>query len=677
MWRSCGFLLAAAAWGSAFGISVAQEAPELVSDAVVFEPDFFASFAPRTALDMVSRVPGFTLQGGEDRRGFAGAQSNVLIDGEAPTSKAQDIDDILGRIPASDVVRIELIRGAGSSASSAQGDRVNVVRRAGGGEGVWEASAERAEDGRVSPGGEAAWSGKRGEVEYGFSAALDLEHYPVSGRRSDADGAGAVDETRVEHIPTDEREARVSAEASFPWLGGQTGMTAELSSAELAEDEAAAVFDAAGASEGSIVGALEENETIGEVGASWRGAFGAWRSEFSALLTRRTFDADEDTAEFDAVGALDEAAQQTQRIQSGETILRVVARRALGENWSVELGAEGALNTLEQRLTLTEDDGSGPIPVVLPSANVRVEEWRGEASLMLAGAPARRWRLETGASIEASRLTQSGDTNQDAELSYWKPSLQISRAWSENNQVRLRFYRDVGQLDFEDFVSAADITSSVVSAGNPDLRPETSWRVEVAGDWRFGEDGALAFTLYRWNVEDALDIVPVGPPGNQLDAPGNIGEATVHGARVVLALPLPFGAEFRLDGTWQNSKATDPLTGETRSISGFDESVVVAAFRQDFDSVAWGIDYERETEAPAHRLDQIEHEEDAEDVTLWIETTAFGDVKLRAWAGNITNDAETRERRSFDPDRLGAFDGSDRRARRFGRTFGISASGSF
>src|SRR5690606_20988221 len=102
-----------------------------------------------------------------------------------------------------------------------------------------------------------------------------------------------------------------------------------------------------------------------------------------------------------------------------------------------------------------------------------------------------RWSLEAGASVEFSNLTQSGDADRETDLEYWKPSLQLTRSLGESNQLRFRIYRDVGQLDFEDFVSAADITSSVIIAGNPGLRPETSWRAEAAGDWRFGEDGAL------------------------------------------------------------------------------------------------------------------------------------------------------------------------------------------
>ncbi|MEO0365881.1 MAG: hypothetical protein AAF265_10345, partial [Pseudomonadota bacterium] len=45
-----------------------------------YERAFFARFNPQTALDLVERLPGFTLdQGNENLRGFGGAAGNVLI----------------------------------------------------------------------------------------------------------------------------------------------------------------------------------------------------------------------------------------------------------------------------------------------------------------------------------------------------------------------------------------------------------------------------------------------------------------------------------------------------------------------------------------------------------------------------------------------------------------------
>lgn len=641
---------------------------------IVYEAAFFAPFAPRTALDMARRVPGFALDEGEDRRGFAGAQSNVLINGEPPAAK-QAIETILARIPASDVERIEVVRG-GSSAANAQDVRINIVRRAGAGEGVWEVSATRARDGHLSPGGEVAWTGAQGDLSYGLSAAYETDFAPWRGARTDYDDAGAVDERRRERVAGDEREARLGAEAEFPLVGGEAALNLQVTRWEYDEDEVGALFDAAAASAGAVRNTLTELEDSAEFGAGLRHRVGSWRTNLGAVVTRRWYEAEESGAEFDAGGGFEEGAFQTQRLDSGETILHGTAERELTDGWRLQLGLEGALNTLEQRLSLTEDTGAGPTPVTLPSANVRVEETRAEASLMVTGALAPRWTLETGVAVEVSRLTQSGDSAQETELTYWKPSIQITRSIGESDQVRLRLHRDVGQLDFEDFVSAGDIASSVINAGNPNLRPEASWRLELSGDWRFASKGALSVTLYHWEIEDALDIVPIGPPGNQLDAVGNIGDARADGVRASLAAPLPWNAELRLDGYLQRSRARDPLTGERRTISEFEESALTVALRQDLSAFAWGVDYEMETEAPSYRLDRIERERDPEELTVWVEAN-IASVKLRVWGSNVLDSSETRTRVLFDPDRLGSADGSDTRARSYGPSIGVALSGVF
>lgn len=77
-----------------------------------YAADFFAPFNPVTAEDMIRRLPGFSLDGGDDRRGFAGAAGNVLINGERPSSKTA-LAEQLSRISARDVLRIDIRVGGG------------------------------------------------------------------------------------------------------------------------------------------------------------------------------------------------------------------------------------------------------------------------------------------------------------------------------------------------------------------------------------------------------------------------------------------------------------------------------------------------------------------------------------------------------------------------------------
>jgi hypothetical protein len=100
---------------------VAQPQPAPTANAsrtTVYQAVFFSQYAPRTALDIAQRVPGFTLDlgnnqasTGEDVRGFAGTAGNVVINGARPSTKAETLDTTLARIPAQRVVRVEVSPG--------------------------------------------------------------------------------------------------------------------------------------------------------------------------------------------------------------------------------------------------------------------------------------------------------------------------------------------------------------------------------------------------------------------------------------------------------------------------------------------------------------------------------------------------------------------------------------
>ena len=107
---------------------IASALPALAQEGVnAYPAAFFQENQPATALDMVRLVPGFRVQAGDSGiRGFSGTVGNVLIDGQLPTSKEESIEQVLQRISASAVERIELIRGAADMHGHAV--LANVVR---------------------------------------------------------------------------------------------------------------------------------------------------------------------------------------------------------------------------------------------------------------------------------------------------------------------------------------------------------------------------------------------------------------------------------------------------------------------------------------------------------------------------------------------------------------------
>src|SRR5947208_17091773 len=80
--------------------------------AKTYTPADFAQFAPRAALDMLNRVPGFAIKQEDQARGLGEATGNVVINGQRLSGKSNDVVTELNRIPAVNVVRIEIVDGA-------------------------------------------------------------------------------------------------------------------------------------------------------------------------------------------------------------------------------------------------------------------------------------------------------------------------------------------------------------------------------------------------------------------------------------------------------------------------------------------------------------------------------------------------------------------------------------
>src|SRR5438045_2773561 len=114
--------------------------------ATVYDAAFFAQYAPRTAYDIVQRIPGFTLDfgannnnnnGNTDIRGFAGVAGNVVINGQRPSTKSETLDAYLSRIPASRVKRVEVGPGDLYGADySSKSQVANFILIEGGGGGI-------------------------------------------------------------------------------------------------------------------------------------------------------------------------------------------------------------------------------------------------------------------------------------------------------------------------------------------------------------------------------------------------------------------------------------------------------------------------------------------------------------------------------------------------------------
>lgn len=541
-----------------------QEAPRGPERDLVFEPDYFRAAAPATALDMVRRVPGFVIDGGAAVRGYAGAAGNVLIDGARPSTKNETIDALLQAIPASQVARIELVRGerAGLDRQGVQ-LLVNVVRKtAGTATRTYTLSgyaypdgavrpALRVENTRRTPGG--GWQGS-----ILLSTNQDESGTGTRVRRA-ADGSEIERARDSIESPIAGAEARLSGD--LPFAGGTLRGNGSLTWQDYRTHERLAF--ATGPAAGTTARTDDRiRTTSGEIGTEWTRRLGAsLTAKLLALGTRKHVvtgsGSDEGGTASDYRG--DSLAD--------ERIVRVALNRPAGRGLGWEAGGEIAYNALGSRARL--DIGGAPFP--LPGADVKVSERRGDLFVRLKSSPARGLLAEATLRGEASSLRQRDRTtgaDYARHFGFLKPKLTLQWDADRRTQLRLRAERVVGQLDFSDFASSASLIEKTINAGNAALRPQTGWTLEAAWERRFASDGVVTLTGRHELIDNVLDRVPI----DDLDAPGNIGRGTISAAALRLSWPLDRlgigGARLNFDGERRWSSVRDPVTGEQRRISG-------------------------------------------------------------------------------------------------------------
>jgi len=115
-----------------------QVIQSVTTNARIYTMDDFTRFTPRNALDMLERVPGFSVNSGNQGRGLGSANTNVLINSQRLSSKSQDVFDQLRRITAENVERIEIVDGATLDMPGLSGQVANVITRNSGISGSYE-----------------------------------------------------------------------------------------------------------------------------------------------------------------------------------------------------------------------------------------------------------------------------------------------------------------------------------------------------------------------------------------------------------------------------------------------------------------------------------------------------------------------------------------------------------
>lgn len=625
-----------------------EAASVIDADGVTSYPaTFFAAQSPVSALDLVEAVPGFSFQDSEQTRGFSGAAGNVLIDGQRPSAKSVSLRNVLQRLPVSVIERVEVVR-AGAAGYNTLGHPVvvNVIRSS-------EATTALAvelwtkvyTDGGIAPIAKAEWSRRAGDltIDTAFHARTQKEQDESGdGRLEQYDQNGAL--ISDENFSAEYWERILQGTAALEYRRGEAVWRGNVGY-DHSRNDFNEYTDFVQQSGGYGLEAVRRDFQSDEIefGGDYERSLGDNVSGQLMVLQRVELDEETERSE----DGLDTVRSSSQEL-AGETILRGLARWTPAPATSFEAGIEGAYNFLDAESNLT----SNGQPIILPSANVLVEERRAEAFTTLNYRPAGNLALELGLRHEFSQIEVSGDVDQDNEFTFTKPRIIASYEPLSGTQLRLRVEREAGQLDFEDFAASSDLGGGFVNAGNPDLAPEHFWIYEGAIEQRFLGSGAITLTASQSDVSDVQDFVPLSNAlGDKFDAPGNIGDAVRRQLNLALSLPLDqFGpglGRLQLQATWRESEVVDPVTGQSRRLSGERPTEAEFTYTRDFPSLnsTFVLAGNLPMEETDYRLDQIRKTSTGSYLKVYWDWRPTADLFIRTQVENFSA-------REYERDRL-------------------------
>ena len=636
-------------------------AEDPVLQGMVYLPADFAQYAPLNARDMVARIPGFRLsnsRGQDENRGLGQATENVLINGQRISSKSSSAADVLERIPAATVLRIELKEGSALDIPGLSGLVVNVVAEADGVSGTWDYRT-RIIDGQepLLGGGELSIAGQRGSLGWTFN-------FNALPRGS----AGTGVETIFDPNGTVLEERTLVQKNQFPDLEGGIGLrwtpasglianfNAEMVNEKRDQRETADRRPANAAPVRQRVQDIDESNTT-ELSGDVEFDLLAGRLKLIGVYSDRNSPFTSSRARTDAAGVplnasfFRQITDETERIMRGE-----YKWAALGGSFDASF--ETALNTLDSRSALLQGELGGPLlPVNIGEAIAEVEETRSEAFVTYSRALGDDVQIQFSLGTEISELESSGPNGQVREFTRPKGGATLSWQYDENTTFNARVNRRVGQLDFFDFVSQVDLNDGDDQVGNSDIVPEQSWRGEFEVERQFGGWGAGNVLVFAEALEDIVDQVPIGTG----EGPGNIDSGSRFGVEFEGTLQFENlgleGAQLVYSAVVQDSVIEDPLTGQNRSINREDLVEIDLEFRHDVAGTnwAWGVEMSPGISADNFRINSIRSDRDLPGrYSLFAEHKNLWGLTGRAEFFRPFNNIEKESRQRFAPDRRGA-----------------------
>lgn len=666
----------------------APTAPTPANGAERYSTADFARFAPRTALDMVEKIPGFLIVTGTNGgdRGLGQATENVLIGGERIANKSTDARTALARIPAAEVAYIDIVDGASLRVPGLTGRVANVVLVAGAGARGggfsttlrWQPEwRPRLENNWLN--GEISTAGKIGGANLTLSLKNEASRKGHWGPERVFDGDGVLRFTRNEFGAYNGDRPRLSAALSRTATNGNKWTVNAGGQIQYLTEAVDSV--SVRPTDGRVVETFrfKEDEHNFDIGGDYELGIGKGRLKLIGLYrfehspTISSFVIDRETGGRSG-DRFKQDADESESILRGEYGWRTAG----GTDWQIAL--EGAYNTLDvdAELAVLQPDGQFR-PIAFGGETTKVEEKRGEASLSWGRALSSNLTAQLNLAAEYSQLTSSGPGG--LSRSFVRPKGKLAFAWKVGAKTTINWLvqRRVDQLNFFDFASSVDVANQQGNTGNGLLVPPVVNRSELEFVQDMGRWGNASVAFAYAYAQDLVDQIPLSPT---TEGRGNLPPAHLYriSSKATLLLdPIGWkGARINGDLTWRRNRVRDPLTGHWRDQSFGQDYVVDLSLRHDIagSNLAWGAGYFDERYAPGLRLDAIQKEYTVGPfVTAFVEHKDVAGFTVKLSYRNLAAMKDGFDRTVFVDRRGGPIAFSESRQRGFGRHFQLTVTG--
>lgn len=672
--------------GLALGLNVpvlAQAPVQTATEIRTFTIADFEQFAPRSAFDMVSQIPGFSVSQSDGQRGFGQAQENVLINGQRISSKSSSARQVLQRIPAANVEKIEIVEGATLDIPGLSGQVANVVAKSNGISGTWTYRQRFREN--LPPAydwGDISLNGQSGSIGWTLGLEVEPGRGAAAGRENVFDGAENL-------ILYREEEGTFIADSvgingSLNWQlgnGSIANLNAEYNLWEPDERETSSTFTPDGTLQRKTVFLFKENEWNSEISGDYE--FGAGPGRLKLIGLQRN-EHSPTRAKF--FGANVDGTEVSNRIfdrvvDESESILRSEYSLAGANSSDWQFSLEGALNTLDSEAMMYSGDTLESVSLLMDASNnVRVEEKRMEAFVTHGRQLATNLRMQVSLGAEQSEIMSDGPSGQTRNFTRPKGSASLAWTVNEKTKLNLSLERQVGQLNFFDFVSNVDLNQGDNQTGNVEIVPDQRWRLALELERDFGDWGAVTAEVFADQIEDLIDQVPIGTG----EGPGNIDDASRIALEVEGTLKFDnlgwTGAQLEFDSFFQDTFVDDPLTGQTRDFNRSTTHFYELRFRHDIPNTnwAWGVTYEAFNDAPNFRRNVRTHFEQPQGFSWgFVEHKDILGMTGSLFFANLLDSDDNLNRLVYTPDRTGTIDRIEDRSRNFGGIITLRLKGSF